>query len=96
MTLLSGVTKAPQSLSTATGAVTVFVPADADLDFGITTSGAITTDYSLDIEHHDHQEPDKIASARIGAGGPKLTLASTRGSVALRRVAVPGLPAPGR
>jgi hypothetical protein len=52
----------------------------------MTTSGALITDFSLDVEHQEHSEPDKTATATIGRGGPELTMSSKRGDLSIRRL----------
>lgn len=86
ITLVTGVTKKPQQLSSVTGSITVFTPADNDLDITMATSGTMTTDFTLMVENHDHEEPNKKATAVVGSGGPMLEITSKRGDLALRRV----------
>ena len=86
ITLLSSVTKKTQELSSTTGPITVFTGATNDLDVTMATSGAFITDFSLKVEHHDTEEPNKTATAEIGKGGGVLTLTSKRGDLALRRL----------
>ena len=57
--------------------------ADAAHRATLTTSGSMTTDFTIDITHHDDAEPDKIGTAVLGGGGPELTLSSRRGSIGL-------------
>ncbi len=87
--LLPGVTESAQTFQSVTGDISVYVADTANLDVTLATSGEITTDYSVRIEHRDHEEPDKIAVARVGAGGRDLDLRSKRGSLKLRRLPVP-------
>lgn len=87
ITLEPGVTKHRQRFKSASGPVTVFVSPDSDLDVSMATSGTLTTDFTLNVENHDHEEPNKTATAVVGRGGPHLVLASTRGDLALRRLA---------
>ena len=49
-------------------------------------SGAFSTDFSLEVEHRDAEEPNKTATASIGEGGPMLKMTSKRGDLALRRL----------
>jgi hypothetical protein len=86
ITLEPSATKAPQTLSSVTGSITVFTPPTNDLDITLATSGAFVTDYSLAVEHRDHEEPNKTATATIGRGGPTLIMNSRRGDLGLRRV----------
>ena len=88
--LLAGVTKAPQRFSTVTGSVEVWVTDTCAFDVALATSGRLITDFSLQVEHHDLDGPDKVASARVGTGGAVLELRSRRGDVALRRLTVAG------
>lgn len=73
----------PQSLTTQTGEIELHLWEDANFDVHIATSGIISTDFSLEIEHHRFEEPGKSATARVGRGGPRLTLSSKRGDVRL-------------
>lgn len=84
--LESGVTKEPQELSTETGEIEVHLWEDADLQVEIATSGEISTDFSLEIEHRRFEEPGKIARAKVGAGTAALSLKSKRGRVRLLRM----------
>lgn len=86
ITLLPAATRKSQELSSTTGPITVFTPATNDLDVAMETSGAFITDFSLKVEHHDTEEPDKTATASIGSGGPTLKMTSKRGDLALRRL----------
>jgi hypothetical protein len=85
-TLLSAVTDLGQALATETGEIEVYLWEDADLDVRIATSGEITTDFSIEIEHRRHEEPGKHATATVGDGGPALTLSSKRGDIRLLRL----------
>ncbi|MGD8375521.1 MAG: hypothetical protein PVF68_05220 [Acidobacteriota bacterium] len=85
-TLLTGATADPQVLETETGEIQVHVWEDADLKVDIATSGEISTDFSLEIEHLRFQEPGKRALAIIGAGAAELRLASKQGPIRLFRL----------
>jgi hypothetical protein len=84
--LTAGVTEAPQSLETITGSIEVWVNDTAALDVTLATSGRLTSDFSMQVSHHDREEPDKVATVKVGAGGRHLELASRRGDLALRRL----------
>ncbi len=86
--LLTGETDKSQVFESLTGSIEVWVGADAKHHATVTTSGSITTDFTMDITHQDDREPDKIGHAVLGGGGPELRLISRRGSLALRRVAI--------
>jgi hypothetical protein len=90
ITLEPSATKRPQHLSSVTGPITVFTSATNDLAVTMATSGAFITDFSLTVENHDHEEPNKTATATIGRGGPVLEMSSKRGDLALRRVVTAG------
>lgn len=85
-TLETGATKERQEFVTVTGAIEVYVGEDADLNVDLGTSGEISTDFSIEIEHHRFEEPGKIGRAVIGEGGPVLSLQSRRGAVKLLRM----------
>jgi hypothetical protein len=84
--LEKGVTTEPQEFSTITGDIEVYIWEDADMSVDIKTSGEISTDFSMKIEHHRFEEPGKHAEAVVGKGGPKLSLYSKRGRVKLLRL----------
>jgi len=84
--LETGVTAAPQKFSTVTGEIEVHLWEDADMNVTIATSGEISTDFSIRIEHHRFEEPGKHAVAVVGKGGPELSLYSKRGRVRLLRL----------
>ncbi len=86
ITLLASTTSETQEFSSTTGPITVFTPATNDLNVTMATSGSFVTDFSLKVERHDTEEPDKIATATVGRGGAALTMTSKRGDLALRRL----------
>jgi hypothetical protein len=73
-------------MTTETGEIEVYLWEDADLDVRIATSGEISTDFSIDIEHRRFEEPGKHAVATVGKGGAELALRSKRGPVRLLRL----------
>lgn len=79
------VTTAAQVVQTRTGDISVHLPASADLTVETATSGAITTDFSITIQHHDCSEPNKTATATIGAGTQRLSIRSLQGVVGIMR-----------
>jgi hypothetical protein len=81
-----GVTEASQVVESVTGNISVFVADAADLDVTLATSGEITTDFSIDIEHRDLEEPSKRGTARVGEGGRSLEILSKRGHIRLGRL----------
>ena len=83
--LETGVTKLDQRFESVTGDLEITLYEDADLDVAMATSGQISTDFSLSIEHRRFEEPGKIATATVNAGGPKLSIRSKRGHVSLLR-----------
>jgi len=83
--LETGVTEQEQSISTETGDIEVYLWEDAAMEVRLATSGEISTDFSIDIEHRRFEEPGKLGRATIGGGGPELTLESKRGRVRLLR-----------
>jgi hypothetical protein len=85
-TLATGATTEPQDLTTQTGDIEVWLWEDADLSVSLATSGEISTDFTLEVEHHRFEEPSKLATAVVGAGGPELTLRSKQGRVRLLRL----------
>ncbi len=85
--VLRGETDQNQVFESLTGAIEIWVSADAKHRVTLTTSGSITTDFTLEISHRDDHEPDKVGRAVLGGGGPEIRMESRRGSLALRRVA---------
>jgi YD repeat-containing protein len=94
--LLAGVTKAPQRFSTVTGSIEVWVSDTCAFDIALATSGRLITDFSMQVEHHDREEPDKVGTVRVGAGGQPLELRSRRGDLSIRRLVEPDQLAVGR
>jgi len=88
-TLLAGVTAAPQRFSTVTGSIEVWVTDRCAFDITLATSGRLITDFSMQVEHHDREEPDKVGAAKVGAGGQTLELRSRRGDLSIRRLVEP-------
>ena len=84
--LETGATRESQDFTTETGNIEVHLWEDADLAVRIATSGEISTDFSLQIEHLRGEEPGKRAVAVVGDGGPELILNSKRGRVSLLRL----------
>jgi len=84
--LETGVTAQPQQFSTVTGEIEVHLWEDANMNVTIDTSGEISTDFSMRIEHRRFEEPGKHAVAIVGDEGPQLSLFSKRGRVRLLRL----------
>ena len=84
--LENSVTEEAQQFSTITGDIEVYLWEDADMSVKIKTSGEISTDFTIGIEHHRFQEPGKHATAKVGEGGPGLSLYSKRGRIKLLRL----------
>lgn len=93
VTLATGATTERQDLSTETGDIEVWLGEDADMNVNLATSGEISTDFSLEIEHRRFEEPSKYAVAVVGRGGPELALRSKEGRVRLLRLQQPSKPA---
>ena len=86
VSLETDVTSESQDFSTETGDIEVYLWEDANLEVDIATSGEISTDFSVSIEHRRYEEPGKRAAATVGEGGPKLSLYTKRGRVRLLRL----------
>ena len=56
-----------QRLTSRTGGVTVNVSDKLDAEVLLSTSQQFSTDYSLTVEHRDGKEPNKVATAVVGA-----------------------------
>lgn len=88
-----------QRLSTRTGDISIGVSDRLGAEMRLSTSGSYTTDYSLQIEHRDGEEPGKRAQARIGVvkgtQPGSIEVESLRGNVRLwRRTEFVDAPAP--
>jgi hypothetical protein len=82
-----------QRFATRTGDIVIGATDGLDADVRMSTSGTLTTDYSVAIEHRDREEPNKHARASVGA--PKagkdnavVAIESLRGNLQLWRRAV--------
>ena len=56
-----------QRLTSRTGGVTVNISDKLDAEVRLSTSQQFSTDYSLTVVHRDGEEPNKIATAVVGA-----------------------------
>lgn len=86
--LLPGISDQKQEFKTLTGEISLWFSPDAQIDLLLRTSGRITTDFSLNIEHHDGEEPEKYAEALLAKGGEKILMSSRRGDLSIRRLPV--------
>ncbi len=82
-----------QRFVTRTGDIVVGVTDALDAEILMSTSGTLSTDYSVAIEHRDREEPDKRARATVGAqktgkDNAVVAVESLRGNVQLWRRAV--------
>lgn len=80
---LHGRHEAPLDVETVTGAITLWAERRADLRVELLSSELLGTDYSIEIEHMRHQEPDKRGVVVLGNGGVQARLASRRGVVSV-------------
>lgn len=82
-----------QRIVSRTGTVTVNVSDKLDAEVRLSTSHQFSTDYSLAVEHRDGQEPNKVATAVVGApksgkGKAQLVLESLVSEIRLQRKGV--------
>lgn len=82
-----------QRLATRTGDIVVGATDALDAEVLMSTSGTLTTDYSVSIEHRDREEPSKRARAMVGAqrtgkDNAVVSVESLRGNLQLWRRAV--------
>ncbi len=84
--LATGVTPKRQDFTTVTGDIEIYLREDANMRVTLATSGEISTDFSMQIEHRRFEEPGKHAVAVVGRGGPELFLSSKRGRIRLLRL----------
>jgi len=74
-----------QRLSTKTGNIIVGVDDGLNADVALSTSGVFATEYSLQVEHMQGQEPNKQAIATVGTAAARVELSSARGEIRLLR-----------
>jgi hypothetical protein len=79
-----------QRLSSRTGNITVIVSDALDAEVRMSTSQQFATDFSLTVEHLDGKEPNKTATAVVGAPKPgkekaQVVLESLEGDIRLVR-----------
>jgi hypothetical protein len=79
-----------QRLSSRTGNIAVIVSDTLDAEVRMSTSQQFATDFSLTVEHLDGKEPNKIATAVVGAPKPgkekaQVVLESLEGDIRLVR-----------
>ena len=84
--LENNVTQQHQNFSTVTGEIEIHLWEDAVMQVDLATSGEISTDFTLRIEHRRFEEPGKYGYATLGEDGPRLTLRSKRGNIRLLRL----------
>lgn len=96
-----GTVPSKQAFESLTGDITISFDAAAEPVVSAATSGEISTDVSIEITHYPHDEPNKIAQAKVGAGSTAVSIRSKRGNIHIQqredlRVApsAPGQPAP--
>lgn len=80
---LRGRHDAPLDIETVTGDITLWADRRASLRAELQTSGLMGVDYSIEIEHLRHQEPDKRGLVVLGDGSTRARLASRRGVVSV-------------
>ena len=74
-----------QRLRTRTGAITVGVTDDLNARIELATSAAFATEFSLQVQHLNGQEPNKHAQAVVGEPLADLEIGSLRGEIRLLR-----------
>lgn len=86
--LLPQVADGRQEFRTVSGGIGLWFSPAAHRTVFLKTSGKISTDFSLVIEHHDGEEPEKYAKAVLAGGGPEVFLDSRIGDLEIRRLPV--------
>jgi hypothetical protein len=84
--LLPDVTSQPQNFDTRTGNITLYFWEGFKGVVNLETSGQITTDFSLDIDYRASEEPDKIATAKIGQEKGRISAKTKRGNISILRL----------
>jgi len=74
-----------QRLITKTGNIIVAVNDGLDATVALATSGVFATEYSLQVEHLQGQEPNKQAVTSVGTDAARVELLSNRGEIRLLR-----------
>ncbi|WP_167285194.1 DUF4097 family beta strand repeat-containing protein [Marilutibacter alkalisoli] len=74
-----------QRLATRTGSIVVGVTDQLDARVRMATSAMFSSDYSIQVERHDGEEPNKTAHAVIGTPNADVLLESRRGEIRLQR-----------
>jgi len=76
----------PQVLETETGDITLWLPFKSNLNVRAETEGLVTSDYSTEIGFAPPPNRKKEAGAKIGDGGPLVSLRSIRGDIRILRL----------
>lgn len=74
-----------QRLATRSGNIVVGVDDGLNASVAMATSGVFATEYSLQVEHRQGQEPNKQAIASVGTDAARVELSSARGEIRLLR-----------
>ena len=77
--------KSRQHLATTTGNIVLGVSDKLDAELELATSGVFATEYSLQVEPLQGQEPNKRARGVIGAATARIDVDSRRGEIRLLR-----------
>ncbi|MEM7584338.1 MAG: hypothetical protein AAF560_13195 [Acidobacteriota bacterium] len=77
---------APISVDTVSGEIAVTVAPDVEATIALATSGMITVDFTISINHRYHEEPAKHGQIVLGDGATQMRLTSLRGNVSVLRL----------
>ncbi len=75
----------PRNVETVTGDITVVVAPGVDVTLRLATSGEMTVDFPIDVEHRHGQEPAKQGRMVVGDGTTFIDLKSRQGAIRVLR-----------
>jgi hypothetical protein len=84
--LLADATSHPQNFETRTGNITLYFWEGFNAIVNLETSGQITSDFSVDIDYRASEEPDKIATVKIGQEKGHISARTKRGNISILRL----------
>jgi hypothetical protein len=85
MSIADGATEKPQRITTSTGQIVLSFGAKANALIKLATSSLFGSEFSLDVSHHDGQEPNKTAVVKLGSAQNLIEVRSKRGEIRLFR-----------
>ena len=74
-------------VETRIGDITLTASPRLNADVSLSTSGEITTDFSISIDRQPHEEPSKHGRITVGEGQVSIRLETRRGAISVLRAA---------